>query len=391
MADALDSKSSARKGVWVQVPPPVLDGSRQRRSRRNLRRPRLEGVAVGAVQFALLISIFCASSSTALAANPVEACSQEKVREAVQRGLKIVTTAAASYPNHQTCFSCHHQTLPMLAAVAARERKAAVDESLLPTQTEFTRAAFHEDLEDLKQGRGIGGRAMTVAYGLWALRLAEHKPDETTEAMVEYLLKTQHDDGHWSKQTSRPPLEESNVMCTVLAAYGLQHFAAESQRAEAASAIDKAKRWLAEAKLESQEDRAARLLGLGWLGGEEAVIVAAREQLLAAQRDDGGWAQLDDMASDAYATGQALWVLQATGLSASSAAYQRGMSFLLHTQCEDGSWFVATRSKPVQPYFDNGDPHGKNQFISTPAACWAVAALAAGLEAPAGDKAIQRN
>ena len=24
MADALDSKSSARKGVWVQVPPPVL-------------------------------------------------------------------------------------------------------------------------------------------------------------------------------------------------------------------------------------------------------------------------------------------------------------------------------------------------------------------------------
>lgn len=26
MADALDSKSSARKGVWVQVPPPVLKG-----------------------------------------------------------------------------------------------------------------------------------------------------------------------------------------------------------------------------------------------------------------------------------------------------------------------------------------------------------------------------
>jgi N-acyl-D-amino-acid deacylase len=331
------------------------------------------------------------SFSTARSAEPGENYSQEKVREAVQRGLKIVTTAAANYPNHQTCFSCHHQTLPVLAAVAAGERKLAIDETLLPTQTEFTSASFHEDLEKLREGRGIGGRAMTVAYGLWALRLAEHKPDETTEAMVEYLLKTQHDDGHWSKQTSRPPLEESDVMCSVLTAYGLQHFAAESQRAKAKAAIDKARRWLAEAKLESQEDRAARLLGLGWLGGEEAEIAAAREQLLAAQRDDGGWGQLDDMPSDAYATGQALWVLQATGLETSSAAYQRGMSFLLRTQGEDGSWFVATRSKPVQPYFDNGDPHGKNQFISTPATCWAIAALAAGLEQQPADTAPQGN
>lgn len=346
---------------------------------------------VGAGPFALLVSIFLASFSTALSAERGETCSQEKVREAVQRGLNIVTTAAANYPNHQTCFSCHHQTLPMLAAVTARQRKLAVDETLLPTQTEFTRVSFHEDLEKLREGRGIGGRAMTVAYGLWALRLAEHKADETTDAMVEFLLKTQHDDGRWSKQTSRPPLEESNLTCTVLAADGLQHFAAESQRAEADAAIDKAKRWLAEAKLESQEDRAARLLGLGWLGGEEAEIAAARERLLAAQRDDGGWGQLDDIPSDAYATGQALWALQATGLSASSVAYQRGMSFLLRTQCEDGSWFVATRSKPVQPYFDNGDPHGKNQFISTPATCWAIAALAAGLESPASDKAPQGN
>ena len=305
-------------------------------------------------------------------------------RQAVQRGLKIVNAAAENYPNNQTCFSCHHQTLPILATVTARDRKLEVDENLLPTQAEFTRAAFFEDLESLKQGRGIGGRAMTVGYGLWALRLAESKPDETTEAMVTYLLKTQHDDGHWSRQLSRPPLEDSNVTCTVLAAFGLQHFAAESQRSEVAAALDKAKNFLAGAKLESQEDSAARLLGLGWLSAEQAELQTAREHVLAAQRPDGGWGQLDDMASDAYATGQTLFILQATGLETSAAAYRRGMDFLLRSQCDDGSWFVATRSKPIQPYFDNGDPHGKNQFISIPATCWAVAALAAGLEpAPA--------
>ena len=30
MADAADSKSVARKGVWVQVPPPALDKRRER-------------------------------------------------------------------------------------------------------------------------------------------------------------------------------------------------------------------------------------------------------------------------------------------------------------------------------------------------------------------------
>jgi N-acyl-D-amino-acid deacylase len=330
-------------------------------------------------QFAgLLCSMILAVCSVAAAEDPGTPCSQEKVRQAVAAGLKIVTAAAKNYPNNQTCFSCHHQTLPMLAVVAARQRSLNVDEELLPAQAEFTRASFHEDLDDLKQGGGIGGRAMTVGYGLWALRLAEIKPDETSEAMAVYLLKTQQEDGHWSKQTVRPPLEDSDVTCTVLAAYGLQKFAAEDLRAEAAEAINKAKRWLAEAKLESQEDRAAHLLGIGWLGGEETGLAAAREQLLSAQRDDGGWGQLNEMPSDAYATGQTLFILQATGFESSAAAYQRGMSFLLRSQCDDGSWRVVTRSKPVQPYFDNGDPHGKNQFISIPATCWAVAALAAG-------------
>ncbi len=46
------------------------------------------------------------------------------------------------------------------------------------------------------------------------------------------------------------------------------------------------------------------------------------------------------------------------------------------SQEPDGSWHVVTRSKPVQIFFDNGDPHGKDQFISVLATNWAVAALA---------------
>jgi N-acyl-D-amino-acid deacylase len=68
-----------------------------------------------------------------------------------------------------------------------------------------------------------------------------------------------------------------------------------------------------------------------------------------------------------------------TGSSPADDACRRGIEYLLNTQSADGSWFVKSRSKPVQVYFDNGDPHGKDQFISTPGSCWALVALAMSL------------
>jgi len=116
--------------------------------------------------------------------------------------------------------------------------------------------------------------------------------------------------------------------------------------------------------------------------------------VLKSQRPDGGWPQLDSMKSDAYATGQTLFVLQATGYDPADDAYRRGIRYLLDTQRPDGAWLVVTRSRPIQPYyaFDDEDPLGKNQFISVPATSWAVAALAASQPAkpaPKGGKLAQ--
>jgi len=53
---------------------------------------------------------------------------------------------------------------------------------------------------------------------------------------------------------------------------------------------------------------------------------------------------------------------------------------LLRTQKADGSWMIKSRSKPFQPYYESGFPHGKDQFISVAASGWATAALAAALK-----------
>ncbi len=318
-----------------------------------------------------------------LAGSPNAPQESTAIDKSVLRGLTIVQKAAANYPKNRDCFSCHHQTLPMLAMVAARDRKLPIDDELFAEQAEFTHASFESRIKNLNEGRGIGGMAMTVSYGLWALDLARWKPDETTEAMVAFLHKTQKEDGHWTFQTSRPPLEASNVTSTALAVYGLQRFAAASQRDEADVAIARAKKWLESPPAESQEDLVASLWGQHLLGADSDRLRAARDRVLATQRDDGGWSQLSSMPSDAYATGQTLFVLRATGLAASDRAIARGAAFLLKTQCDDGSWRVETRSKPVQTFFDNGDPHGEHQFISISATSWAVAALAT---AAAADK-----
>ena len=67
--------------------------------------------------------------------------------------------------------------------------------------------------------------------------------------------------------------------------------------------------------------------------------------------------------------------LRQAGLAADHAAYRKGAAWLLRRQTVGGAWLVTTRSRPVQTFFDNGDPGGKNQFISFMATGWAVLAL----------------
>ena len=90
-----------------------------------------------------------------------------------------------------------------------------------------------------------------------------------------------------------------------------------------------------------------------------AAIRKAASALIARQRADGGWGQIPTLASDAYATGQALTALAESGaMKPTDPAYKKGVRFLLGTQLEDGSWHVRSRAVPVQPYFDSEFPHG---------------------------------
>jgi hypothetical protein len=154
----------------------------------------------------------------------------------------------------------------------------------------------------------------------------------------------------------------------------LQLYAPPARKAEFDARIGRARDWLAAAHAKTTDDLALRMVGLHWA---DAPAVAAGRELLAQQREDGGWAPNRSLASDAYATGEALWALREAGvLKPADAAYRRGVEFLLATQGHDGAWYVRSRAPKFQPYFQSGFPFEHDQWVSAAGTAWAVMALA---------------
>ncbi len=326
------------------------------------------------------------------------------VEAATGRALTLVTRAASNWQKNKTCFSCHHQTLPMLAVRTAARAGFAPDAAWLRSQAETTHKYFAERIEDMDDGEHVPGGAATTAYGFWALILDERPADETTTAMVTYLLQIQGvqrlrdrpadaepklADGRWIASCRRAPLQGSDLADTVLVLLGLEKYATPAQRPEVVKARTAAEAWLVQVRLKTQQDRLWRLWGLHLLGGDAEVKRTVQAAILAAQRDDGGWAETDERTSDAYSTAQTLFMLGHTGTALDDPAVLRARDYLLRTQHADGSWLVESHQKfKAQPYFENGDPHGEHQFISTAATAWAAAGLAQLL--PPKSVAVQR-
>jgi squalene cyclase len=218
---------------------------------------------------------------------------------------------------------------------------------------------------------------------LLALELGGLKADEDTEAATEYLLRLDRNQGYWVAYNNRPPSEGSAFSPTYLALRGLKRFGSKAQHKRIAVRLEQALRWLRATPARDNEDRVYRLLALDLAGAPRADVQAAAQDLARTQRKDGGWAQTDQLSSDAYATGSALAALHWAGrMAVRDWAFQRGLAFLLATQKPDGSWYVKTRSKPLQTYFDAGFPYGKDQFISCAATGWAATALALACPVP---------
>ena len=319
--------------------------------------------------------------------------------EALQRAVPPLTkTAEESVPtflrhvSHQDCVSCHQQQLPLPALSLAHSRHAATDRAATRHQVELARRSFftghiqhggesHAMLEVNLQTTFHPEPAISDGYFAFGFRLENEPASVVTDSMVHQLATIQFADGHWSRNLPRPPMQASDITATAQAIDTLRTYPIPSRQKELASRVQRARDWLAKADAETNEERVHQLLGLAWAGAPPETLKPLAEALTRQQRDDGGWAQLAGLGSDAYATGQSLYALiEAAHLPPAEGSVRRGIHFLLTSQRPDGTWHVRTRSHPFQPPMDSGFPHGRDGWISAAGTSWAVMALAAAVD-----------
>jgi ankyrin repeat protein len=313
--------------------------------------------------------------------------------ESVNKSIALMQHSSDAFmKTRRGCVSCHHQNMQSVALGWARQRGFAVDEACIERIVERQRDTLSRRIDAVyEMDRPVPAPPQLLGYGLWGVSALGEPADRVTEAYVWYLAATQKPDGHWSADAiTRPPMGGGPIMSTVLAMRAIQLYPLPGRRDEIHERVSNAAAWLAGMQPETHQDLAYKLMGLAWAGAPPHELQADLTRLRELQRDDGGWAQLPHIASDAWATGQSLVALRLAGrVTSSDPAIERGIIFLLRTQFDDGSWYVQSRAWPFQPPFDSEFPFGRDQWISAGATAWATMALL--LEVPQVDSVVPRR
>lgn len=306
------------------------------------------------------------------------------IRTAVEKSLPLLAKGAAGHAEQKSCFACHNQAFPMAAFAVARTKGFEVSDDLIQGQVKHIHDFLKGNAENYKKGKGTGGQADTAGWALYTLDNGGAVADDTTTAVVEYFLQRDEEKGYWhTSGTTRPPTQGSSFVSTFLGVRELKRWGTPEQKERIEKRIAAAREWLINTEATDTEDHVYRLRALKAAEASKDMIRDAITDLRKTQHPDGGWGQLDSSPSDPYATATALVALRDTGgLTPNSNSFRRGLAYLLRTQREDGSWFVKSRAKPFQPYYESGFPHEKNQFISISATAWATAVLAAAAPEP---------
>jgi hypothetical protein len=295
-----------------------------------------------------IVAIFVVVVPTAVRAQDVRPHQSTGVGAAIDRGLGFLGKDALAWKDEHKCASCHHAGLVVWAMREAKLHGHAVNEPVLADLTKWL-----AESGDGKTGvpRPAGVPKALNAKAVWfALALAaDPKPDAAAQKGLKLLRQTvksdQTENGSWASwPETRPPIfGNSDESMTVLATLAILPAAAAGDE-KATTARDRAVKWLAETKTDDDPQSVAMRLVL-WkrLDRPAAELQPLIKRIKERQNTDGGWSQGKEMASDAWATGQALYALAHAGIKLDEPVITRARTFLVKTQRDDGSWPMTSR------------------------------------------------
>src|SRR5262245_57197790 len=252
---------------------------------------------------------------------------------AVEQALTFLEKDVVKWRKDHTCVTCHHGILTVWAMSEAKSQGYRVNAEVLADMIQWTRDRFApRPIEP--QGPQPGTVSIPLVYlGIMSQNLPILSRDEINRIAVN-LAARQRQDGTWQSPPPKngpPPTWESDETIALLALLAWEPYVPSDSRDAAAARAgqERALAWLNKTRsTETTQALTFRLL-LDDRHGTPDKLQPGIERLVAAQNSDGGWRQTNDLPSDAYATGQALYALSFAGVKSDRPEIRRAVSFLI--------------------------------------------------------------
>lgn len=318
---------------------------------------------------------------------PIPRATPQQVQRTVDLAIGYIQTESAAWLSSRKCAACHHAPMPIWALSEAQRQGYTIDkkfltdtvESLLGSKEKLLASRIFpnpaEAPDPRPQGRGLNMGLPFLAVAAQSLSSISEGQKQSLKLITEEILQKQQPDGSWEffATLRRPPINESqttDAAWIIMALAGqLGPEASELHR----TSLSKAIAWLDAAQgADLHQDKTLKLLMGVRAGKPLESLQTTIDELLALQRPDGGWSQtVPNPTSDAFATGQTLYVLSLAGFTADQPEIQRAIDFLVATQNADGTWPMISRSTP------NGEPGSATLLtpINCTASSWATLGL----------------
>lgn len=344
------------------------------------------------------------------------------LQKSVEKSLRWLQDDMTKWRADFQCAACHHGPMYLWTMHAARRQGYAVDEPRLKEMTTWlltsdearifpkpdvsaaALAASTSPADRMTAAmRGHNQLSQPTLYLAHALNAMPH--DDPARAagwkrILTHWNEAQHDDGSFVGRKGRPPVFNTPQILTRYAALALDAGRPTpldlTANETATNPAKRAARFLA---TQTPDETHHGLILRLWATARQPApspsndtrsesdttpppaesLTALIEKLRRLQRPDGGWSQSDDRPSDAFATGQTLYVLKQSGLDATDPAIHRGLTFLHQTQQPDGTWEMTSRPDPATT---PGKPADFLNPITYAGTAWAVLGITSHVPAP---------
>ncbi|MDB5310188.1 MAG: hypothetical protein JWO38_4390 [Gemmataceae bacterium] len=267
-------------------------------------------------------------------------------RPAIERAVQFLAEESTEWREGRECASCHTVPMTLWAHNEAKKQGYKADDKAAAALTGWVFAKDDPAKVNPKQperkGVTVNQTPLMLALALEAGDATDATTRDRLKAMLDLVLAGQDEDGAWRLMYVWEPHGSTADVMTTLALLALTAPNAPDLGPGGKAAREKGLKWLgAAAPSDTPQADALRLLLWKQLGRPPADTEPLVKRLAGRQSADGGWGQTRDAASDAFATGQAVYALAT--VRPAEPAVATGRAYLLKTQEKDGSWAMASR------------------------------------------------